>query len=617
MKKILYGTAVAVLAMFSACEMLEPLDEELDMAVSGASGASPQVIFTATLGLDSKTTLEYDGEAYKTVWTDNDIIYVIDPDTGTTEACSIVDGMGTKTATFAGTLQADSYIAVYGNNVRRRTDGSISLSLSSWQSFYGSFSLWSFPMVAQSDSKSFSFKNLCSVLNLRVTGNGEILNNIRIRSNDSEVPVYGDALIDLSGEEPSLDLVAHNEGADEFLYVGTWTELNAEPSDIYIVLPAQTYPGGFTLTLVTDDNEEKSFVVTDDVEMRRSRIRNLNISFTEGTSDIPDEEWVIEMTEDNGESWSVTQNLTYDGEYFYFDDLYVGTGDSFYFCFRETNTGMAYGCSQNYRSNNYKTNTRVNLAPGSSSYLLKLSEQGYYDIYLDPEEDCFFIMSDYTHPDDLPTKDDVIYESASDIDLSLAGTGEYVKVHGVVLAQTSSGFVLAIDGWYYNNIYVYDLNTRCPVNLGNWVDLYAKVGEDQGMPQLVVADGEYWCSILNYNQYDYDAETPVVVETLAGYAPGTYEYFRYTGIYSNHTVKGESETNMFLNIIPQYLIDMDQYEGKRVCVEGYYAGANRYSDIPRMILKRVIPASDENLGDGSIEGIVPGTQFPVTIVSEN
>lgn len=613
MKKILYGTAVAVLAMFSACEMLEPLDEELDMAVSGASGASPQVIFTATLGLDSKTTLKYDGEAYKTVWTDNDIIYVIDPDTGTTEACSIVDGMGTKTATFAGTLQADSYIAVYGNNVRRRTDGSISLSLSSWQSFYGSFSLGSFPMVAQSDSKSFSFKNLCSVLNLRVTGNGENLTSIKISSNDSEVPVYGDALIDLSGEEPSLDLVAHNEGEDEFLYVGTWTELNAEPSDIYIVLPAQTYPGGFTLTLGTDDNEEKSFVVTDDVEMRRSRIRNLNLSYSEGLS--AKNNLVIEMTTDDGTSWSVTEYMEYRDGWYVMENLNLSYREQFRIY--NTDTGDYYGCSGDYGNSRGKTNTKVNLGYGSEWWWMWADAAGVYDIYLDLENEFIYMMSNGYTPESLPTDEHVLYDYAEDI-AYYASDGELVKVSGIVLAKCGNGFIVAMNGYMRNNIYVYDPRGVYPVELGNVVDLYAEVYEYRGLKELVIPSTvSPWYHILDSSEYDYIPESPRVISDLSSFSSLTFDYISYVGTLeisgSYYNVKVDGQTG-YKGSISSPIMDLTPYNGKKVLVEGYYIGNSTSGSTTylNVMMKRITLVTDENSGGSSTEDITPGESFPVT-----
>lgn len=598
--------------MFSACEMLEPLDEELDMAVSGASGASPQVIFTATLGLDSKTTLEYDGEAYKTVWTDNDIIYVIDPDTGTTEACSIVDGMGTKTATFAGTLQADSYIAVYGNNVRRRTDGSISLSLSSWQSFYGSFSLWSFPMVAQSDSKSFSFKNLCSVLNLRVTGNGEILNNIKIRSNDSEVPVYGDALIDLSGEEPSLDLVAHNEGADEFLYVGTWTELNAEPSDIFIVLPAQTYPGGFTLTLVTDDNEEKSFVVTDDVEMRRSRIRNLNLSYSEGLST---DTWGIcgTMTE-----WGETEDiaLTPEGEYYVLRNQYLAANSAFKFR-KNGFWGAEYGApaegwaelDQDY---NVPTNTKV-LLEESGGRDIYITFGGYYDIYLNPDTGEAFVMASGIDPASLPTMDAVgCYGYNAVANMS---DGSMIALSGTVMEVYERGFLLDIKGYYNETILVYQTyfsENYSHIRPGNYIDLYATKNSYRDLPQVT---GILWMHVWSdYETYYTDSINDLLdPDDFADFNPGRYAYVKYkgtlrkNGTYYNIEVDGVTGRQ---GSIEYPLVSLDEFVDKQVLIEGYFVGFS--GSYMKTVLRKISFIQN----DSSNEFITPGDDIILTGVQK-
>ena len=61
---------MAAIALFSACEniaLVETPDENAE-----------KVILTATVGNDTKTYLEWDGQVFKTRWAEDDEIYLLD-----------------------------------------------------------------------------------------------------------------------------------------------------------------------------------------------------------------------------------------------------------------------------------------------------------------------------------------------------------------------------------------------------------------------------------------------------------------------------------------------------------------------------------------------------------
>ena len=100
MKRILFGTFVAMAAMFSACQVIDQPVTEVDVEMEKET-----VLFTASIGADTKTYLEFDDNSwvYKVKWQDGDGIWVgalQENGTYMFETCKIVDGFGSTTATF-------------------------------------------------------------------------------------------------------------------------------------------------------------------------------------------------------------------------------------------------------------------------------------------------------------------------------------------------------------------------------------------------------------------------------------------------------------------------------------------------------------------------------------
>lgn len=612
MKKIFISISIAVLAALSACQTILPQEEENpQFSVSGGSGQTVQY-FTATIGTDTKTYLEYDPYAnvYKTLWSDGDRILVINADTGESEYCYIVEGAGTNVAKFAGTLNADHYYAVYGDNVDMSDDGLPAVYLSSYQSSYYRLHDGLFPMFAQSSSKSFSFQNLCSLIKINVTGTeGDYLNYISLEANSSQSYMNGRAQIYMSGNEPQLDFLS---GSPE-LTVEVYEPLYATERSVYVVLPSQTYRGGFKLTFNLDSGI-KTINITDDVVMRRSHIRNLNLNLSE--DGVPQENWVLEMTRDGGNSWSVTQNLEYRDGYFFFDDLYVSEGEQISFRFCETSTGCCYGCSTDFRDGRYKTNARVDLVPYGN--MLSLTHQGYYDIYLNPEEDCFFIMSDYLQPSDLPTMDSVLHETYESLENTYEN--QIAKVRAYVLAKNAFGYILAIDAQYDNYILFYDPLHKVDIDLGYSVDIYAAVKTYNDLKELDASE-VCWFSIISSNYNDADLRSPLKVEYLSTYDSYKYDYLSVTGRLESsiNSQNGRTEYTLIVQspeyfevIISQPYQDLAEFVGKPVLVEGFHMGHNASGSTPtlKIMLKRIW--HEDSMADSSTEDVLPGGSIIVT-----
>ena len=596
------------MALLTSCNSLELPQEPVASGASG--GVSEQTYFTATLAPDTKVHLQYKDGVYKTYWDEGDRIYVCNDDTGEVETCVLVEGAGTSTGKFAGSIQARNYTAFYSYDSQpwKNDDDSYGMTLQNNRSGFCDY------MMARSTTKTFSFKNICSYLKLNVSGNGEILYNIEIRSNDDSAPLCGVAKILESNGEPGLYFDSDNQYFDNTsLYVSVYEYLGSSPYECVVAIPAQTYHRGLTVTLNTESRSEE-FRVDGDIEMRRSHIRNLNLNLSEGGA--PQENWVIEMTRDGGNSWSVTQNLEYRDGFFFFDDLYVYDGEQVSIYFYETNAGVIYGCSYDFRDGSYKTNTRVELVEYGA--MLNLKHQGYYDIYLNPEENCFFIMSDYLHPSELPTMDPVLYETYESLETTYEN--QIAKVRGYVLAKNAFGYILAIDAKYDNYILLYDPHHKVDIDLGYSVDIYAAVKTYNDLKELDVTE-VCWYSVINYNYYDTDLSNPLKVEYLSSYNSYRYDYLSVTGRLESsiNPQNGRTEYTLivpspeyFEVIISQPYQDLAEFVGKPVLVEGFHMGHNASGSTPtlKIMLKRIW--HEDSMTDSSTEDVLPGGSIIVT-----
>ena len=596
------------MALLTSCNSLELPQEPVASGASG--GVSEQTYFTATLAPDTKVHLQYQDGVYKTYWDEGDRIYVCNDDTGEVETCVLVEGAGTSTGKFAGSIQARNYTAFYSYDSQpwKKDDDSYGMTLQNNRSGFCDY------MMARSTTKTFSFKNICSYLKLNISGNSEILYNIEIRSNDDSAPLCGVAKILERNGEPGLYFDSDNQYFDNTsLYVNVYEYLGSSPYECIVAIPAQTYHGGLTVTLNTESRSEE-FHVDGDIEMRRSHIRNLNLNLSEGGA--PQENWVIEMTRDGGDSWSVIQNLEYKDGFFFFDDLYVDEGEQVSIYFYETNAGVFYGCSYDFRDGSSKTNTRVELVEYGA--MLNLKHQGYYDIYLNPEENCFFIMSDYLHPSELPTMDPVLYETYESLETTYEN--QIAKVRGYVLAKNAFGYILAIDAKYDNYILLYDPYHKVDIDLGYSVDIYAAVKTYNDLKELDVTE-VCWYSVINYNYYDTDLRNPLKVEYLSSYNSYRYDYLSVTGRLESsiNLQNGRTEYTLIVQspeyfevIISQPYQDLAEFVGKPVVVEGFHMGHNASGSTPtlKIMLKRIW--HEDSIADSSTEDVLYGGSIIVT-----
>lgn len=258
---------IAAALSVTACQKSDGVEENLvDMRENK---------LTATLeSRESRTQL---GSAvagvYKTLWSDNDAISVFIDGSSTANDYLLIDGAGTTEASFAGRGRGYEYVAVYPSSMVKGFDGTeVVLDLPAVQSFsYGSFGDDTFPMIAVSSTSELQFRNLCAVLKLSLTGSGTV-QSITFSANNPSVSVSGMAtVISHFTRTPELRMM-HGEAGEVTLECGSVTLDKRRATDFYIVVPAQTYQGGFTLTIKTPTGYMVKST-DEDIVMERSQLR--------------------------------------------------------------------------------------------------------------------------------------------------------------------------------------------------------------------------------------------------------------------------------------------------------------------------------------------------------
>ena len=208
---------------------------------------------------------------YKNLWSEGDAIDVVIDNTELYKY-ELADGAGGIQGTFKGFGKGSRYTAIYpAEMISEISENSLTLNLPEVQKYAeNSFGQNSFPMIAVSKNTELSFSNLCSVLKVSLTGTQKV-ESIVFEPNDPNIYAAGEATVNSDfSEKPKL--VLSGRGPHSVKLYCPDVQLSETPTDFHLVVPAQTYKGGFTLTIFTDEGCMLRST-SEDILMERSQLR--------------------------------------------------------------------------------------------------------------------------------------------------------------------------------------------------------------------------------------------------------------------------------------------------------------------------------------------------------
>lgn len=187
---------------------------------------------------------------YKTVWSPGDQIMVFSGDL----ACRYIlkSGENTNKGVFEGYGNSEDLVAVYPFSIGvSRTGATIEVGLPEVQEYVsGNIPLGAYPMLGIYGDETFSFRNLCSVLKVPMFGDATV-KSITFTPNSAGVKASGKAVINVNSTQLEMD----DNSKPSVKLDCPDVKLSAQPTDFHFVVPAQIYPGGFTLTIATDKGD--------------------------------------------------------------------------------------------------------------------------------------------------------------------------------------------------------------------------------------------------------------------------------------------------------------------------------------------------------------------------
>ena len=234
---------------------------------------------------DTKTVLSPGENGISTVlWSEGDQIAVFLNGGSNATAFTLSEGAGSKQAEFTGEGKGDKYVAFYPYKMVSSMSGdNVRINLPLEQEYQvGTFASGTFPMLASAESPNLSFYNLASILRLSITGKHSVT-RIVFKSAKSDIKVCGQATASVSGNK----LTVTSSGKDSLVLTVPGVKLSeSQPTDFYLVLPPQTYKGGFTVRVYTNERYMDKTLATDFTMVRSKMHKADAFEFTPNGTDV-------------------------------------------------------------------------------------------------------------------------------------------------------------------------------------------------------------------------------------------------------------------------------------------------------------------------------------------
>ena len=216
-----------------------------------------------------------DGKYYA-FWTSKDELAVYVDGTMHPDKYVLSQGAGSESGVFAGSVTGNRYVALYPYSDRVQGEGLkdnvLSLVLPETQVYSeNTFGEGAFPMLAVSEGDELPFKNLCAVLKVSMTGDVYV-KALSFVPHDESMAVSGLATV-RTDFEGGPELVMSEGGSPRVTLACSSLLLSDDKAtDFYIVIPAGTYKGGFSVEVETFSGTFTRSVHSD-VTFERSQCR--------------------------------------------------------------------------------------------------------------------------------------------------------------------------------------------------------------------------------------------------------------------------------------------------------------------------------------------------------
>lgn len=265
MKKSLFIIALACLMTFTACKK----DKE----------NQGEAQFTATTEHQGGRTSLNPNNGNIT-WTSGDQI-VIANDNDETAVFSLQSGEGTTEGGFGTSGEFNTvgpFIAAYPSDAVIGNE-KVTFNLPATQSIENTetFANGANPMVACSDDKNLSFKNLCGGLGIRLKGVGAHVSAVRITSKNTTEKLWGTfEVTNCAANEPKLTEASGNQSSNVITLTCDVT-LTTAAKTFFVMLPPGTLANGFTMEVMDGDEVLATKETTSDIAMvERNNVKCFN-----------------------------------------------------------------------------------------------------------------------------------------------------------------------------------------------------------------------------------------------------------------------------------------------------------------------------------------------------
>lgn len=246
---------ILFLTILSGCQR----QTEKDILPNDMVGSEeqPQMIIKATIegGGKTKTTLGNLGNGnYRPYWKEGDEIAIYDLSYNSLARFTLLSGAGTDEADFIGGGSEKDLVGLYPFSCITDDglwDNVLTLELPATQEYaIDSFGNGAYPMLAIGRPSGLIFKNLCSVLQLSVTGS-DAIEAIRFIAHDSNMSVSGRATV-RTDFDTVPELVMQKGGSTEVTLQCGGVALKPDMATyFFLVIPPGAYRGGFELEILS------------------------------------------------------------------------------------------------------------------------------------------------------------------------------------------------------------------------------------------------------------------------------------------------------------------------------------------------------------------------------